>query len=87
MRRVRSPASEAGPSDGNAADADPDPAVAGGPDDITGTGPVNGRDTHPEGLTMIGKLLGHNKVETTALRAPSERPAQGRRQPDRKPDC
>ena len=54
------PAPETGPSDGDAADADrgdtgeadPDPAVAGGPDGIVGTGPVNGRDAHPDPMEI-----------------------------------
>ena len=54
------PAPEAGPSDGDAADADrgdtgeadPDPAVAGGPDGIAGTAPVNGRDAHPDPMEI-----------------------------------
>ncbi|MCY4551048.1 MAG: ParB N-terminal domain-containing protein [Defluviicoccus sp.] len=54
------PAPDAGPSDGDAADADagdtgeadPDPAVAGAPDGITGTGPVNGRDVHPDPMEI-----------------------------------
>ena len=33
-------------------EADPDPAVAGGPDGIAGTGPVNGRDAHPDPMEI-----------------------------------
>ena len=54
------PAPETGPSDGDAADADrgdtgeadPDPAVVGGPDGIVGTGPVNGRDARPDPMEI-----------------------------------
>ena len=54
------PAPETGPSDGDAADADrgdtgeadPDPAVVGGPDGIVGTGPVNGRDAPPDPMEI-----------------------------------
>ncbi len=54
------PAPEAEPSDDDAADADrgdtgeadPDPAVAGGPDDIAAAGPVNGRDAHPDPMEI-----------------------------------
>ena len=54
------PAPETGPSNGDAADADrgdtgeadPDPAVVGGPDGIVGTGPVNGRDAHPDPMEI-----------------------------------
>ena len=54
------PARDAGPSDGDAADADradtgeadPDPDVAGGPDGIAGTGPVNGHDAHPDPMEI-----------------------------------
>ena len=56
----QAPAPEARPSDGDAADADrsdtgeadPDPAVAGGPDGIAGTGPVNGRDSNPDPMEI-----------------------------------
>ena len=54
------PAPDAGPSDGDAADAergdtgeaDPDPAVTGGPDGIAGTGPVNGHTAHPDPMEI-----------------------------------
>ncbi|MDE0277929.1 MAG: hypothetical protein OYH76_18700, partial [Defluviicoccus sp.] len=59
------PASEAGPSDGNAAGADdsgtgetdPDPDVAGGPDGIAATGPIppvpaNGHDANPDPMEI-----------------------------------
>ena len=54
------PAPETGPSDGDAADAgrgdtgeaDPDPAVVGGPDGIVGTGPVNDRAAHPDPMEI-----------------------------------
>ena len=37
---------------GDAGEADPDPAVAGGPDGIAATGPVNGRDAHPDPMEI-----------------------------------
>ena len=41
-----------------------------------------------EGLPMIGKLLGHTQVQTTApLRPPRQRSRQVGRQPDRQQDC
>ena len=51
---------EAEPSDcddadadrGDTAEADPDPAIAGGPDGIAGTGPVNARDAHPDPMEI-----------------------------------
>ena len=54
------PSADAGPSNSDAADADcgdtgdadPDPAVAGGPDGIAGTGPVNGHDAHPDPMEI-----------------------------------
>ena len=59
------PAPEAGPSDGDAADADdsdtgeanPDPAVVGGPDGIAATGPIppvpaNGHDAGPDPMEI-----------------------------------
>ena len=54
------PVPDAGPSDSDAAHpdrgdtgtADPDPAVAGGPDDIAATGPVNGHDAHPDPMEI-----------------------------------
>ena len=59
------PAPEAGPADGDASDADegvtaetdPDPAVAGGPDDIAATGPIppvpaNGHDANPDPMEI-----------------------------------
>ena len=56
----QAPAPEAGPSDGDTADADhghtgeadPDPAVAGGPDGIAVTGPVNGHDAPPDPMEI-----------------------------------
>ena len=40
------------PDPGDAGEADPDPAVAGGPDGIAATGPVNGRDAHPDPMEI-----------------------------------
>ena len=37
---------------GDAGEADPDPAVAGGPDGIAATGSVNGRDAHPDPMEI-----------------------------------
>ena len=37
---------------GDTGEADPDPAVAGGPDGIGGTGPVNGHDTPPDPMEI-----------------------------------
>ena len=37
---------------GDAGEADPDPTVAGGPDGIAGTGPVNGHDARPDRPTI-----------------------------------
>ncbi len=37
---------------GEAGEADPDPAVAGGPDGIAATGPVNGHDAHPDPMEI-----------------------------------
>ena len=54
------PVPDAGSSDSDAAHADrgdtgtadPDPAVAGGPDGIAATGPVNGHDAHPDPMEI-----------------------------------
>ena len=54
------PTPDAAPSDGEAADddrgdtgdTDPDPAVAGGPDGIAVTGPVDGHDAHPDPMAI-----------------------------------
>ncbi len=54
------PVPDAGSSDsdaehadrGDTGAADPDPAVAGGPDGIAGTGPVNGHDAHPDPMEI-----------------------------------
>ena len=40
------------PGPGDAGEADPDPAVAGGPDGIAATGPVNGHDAHPDPMEI-----------------------------------
>ena len=37
---------------GDTGEADPDPAVAGGPDGIAATGPVNGHDAHPDPMEI-----------------------------------
>ena len=39
-------------SRGDSGEADPDPAIAGGPDGITATGLVNGHDAHPEPMEI-----------------------------------
>ncbi len=51
---------DAGPLEGDAegvdrgdtGKADPDPAVAGGPDSVAATGPVNGHDAHPDPMEI-----------------------------------
>ena len=37
---------------GDTGETDPDPAVAGGPDGISATGPVNGHDAHPDPMEI-----------------------------------
>ena len=37
---------------GDTGETDPDPAVAGGPDGISATGPVNGHDAHPDPMAI-----------------------------------
>ena len=87
------PEADAGPSDGDAAHADrgdtgtadPDPAVAGRPDGIAGTVPVNGHDAHPDRGSVSRSFVNAPEPEIARGGVVLDREAVGRAHHPRDP--